>query len=70
MKRLRVCCRFGLGRFNETSRELVKWCDENGLAYANSYVKLTRKGTLFHMRYAKWYYEREDAWGRERDEDK
>ena len=33
-----VCGDFGVGRMNDVGRDLIEWCEANGLAYANSFV--------------------------------
>ena len=50
-----VCGRYGLGLSNEAGRDLVNWCGEVGLAYANSYVRHVRRGTWFHQARGRWY---------------
>ena len=36
-----VCGEYGVGRMNDAGRDLIEWCEANGLAYANSFVKAT-----------------------------
>ena len=50
-----VCGQFGVGRMNEAGRDLIDWCEEQGLAYVNSFMKHERRGTWFHTRYGRWY---------------
>ena len=50
-----VCGKFGVGRVNEAGADLIDWCEENELAYVNSYMKHRRRGTWFNMRYGRWY---------------
>ena len=38
-----VCAKYGLGRGNEASRDLVDWCEE-----MNSFMRYKRKGTWRH----------------------
>ena len=45
----------GIGNMNEAGRDLMEWCGEHGLAYANSYICHARRGTWFHRRSGKWY---------------
>ena len=37
-----VCGQFGVGRMNEAGRDLIDWCEEQGLAYVNSFMKHER----------------------------
>ena len=50
-----VCGKFGIGRMNEAGRDLINWCEENGLAYVNSYVRHACRGTWFNRMYWRWY---------------
>ena len=50
-----VCGKYGVGRMNEAGRDLMDWCEENGLAYVNSFMKHARRGTWFNLRYGRWY---------------
>ena len=50
-----VCGKYGVGRMNEAGRDLIDWCEENGLAYVNSYMRHARRGTWFNLRYGRWY---------------
>ena len=50
-----VCGKYGIGRMNEAGRDLIDWCEENGLAYVNSFYKHVRRGTWFNLRYGRWY---------------
>ena len=50
-----ICGRFGIGRVNDAGRDLIEWCEVNGMAYVNSYMRHARRGTWFHMRWARWY---------------
>ena len=45
--RVGVCGKYGVGRMNEAGRDLVDWCEEQGLAYVNSFMKHARRGTWF-----------------------
>ena len=40
-----VCGKYGLGILNEARRNLIEWCEENDLAYVNSYMRHARRGT-------------------------
>ena len=50
-----VCGRYGLGRMNEAGRDLIEWCEEHEMAYANSFVRHKRRGTWFNRMYGRWY---------------
>ena len=48
-----VCGKYGVGRMNEAGRDLIEWCEENELAYVNSFMRHARRGTWFHLRYGR-----------------
>ena len=50
-----VCGKYGVGSMNEAGRDLIDWCEEQGLAHVNSYMRHARRGTWFNMRYRRWY---------------
>ena len=50
-----MCCDFEMGRMNDAGRYLIEWCEANGLAYANSFVRHTERGTWFNRMYGRWY---------------
>jgi hypothetical protein len=51
-----VCGKFGLTTStNEAGEELLDWCEENGLAYANSFSSHRNRGTWFHRVLRRWY---------------
>ena len=50
-----VCGEFGVGRMNDAGRDLIEWCEANGLAYANSFVRHAERGTWFNRMYGRWY---------------
>ena len=50
-----VCGKYGIGVMNEAGRNLIEWCEENDIAYVNSYMRHARRGTWLHMRYGRWY---------------
>ena len=50
-----VCGRYGLGVSNEAGRDLINWCDQVGLAYANSYHRHARRGTWLHPARGTWH---------------
>ena len=50
-----VCGEFGVGRMNDAGRDLIEWCEANGLAYAISFVRHAERGTWFNRMYGRWY---------------
>ena len=50
-----VCGEFGVGRMNDAGRDLIEWCEANGLTYANSFVRHAERGTWFNRMYGRWY---------------
>ena len=50
-----VCGKYGLGRMNDAGRDLIDWCEENGLAWVNSFVRHKSRGTWFNRMYGRWY---------------
>ena len=50
-----VCGKYGIGRGSEAGRDLVEWCEENGLVITNSFVPHRNRGTWFHNRFRMWY---------------
>ena len=42
-------------RLNDTGRDLIEWCEANGLAYENSFVRHTERDTWFNRMYGRWY---------------
>ena len=50
-----VCGEFGVGNMNDADRDLIEWCEANGLAYANSIVRHAERGTWFNRMYGRWY---------------
>ena len=50
-----VCGKYGVGRGSEAGRELVDWCEENGLVIVNSFRPHRNRGTWFHNRFRRWY---------------
>ena len=49
-----VCGDFGVGKMNDAGRDLIEWCEANGLAYANSFVRHAERGTWFNRMYGRW----------------
>ena len=56
-----MCGKYGIGVMNEAGRNLIEWCEENELAYVNSYMRHARRGTWLHMRYGRWYESESEA---------
>ena len=50
-----ICGRFGLRLSNNQGRDLLDWCENNGLCFVNSYFEHRRRGTWFHMVLNRWY---------------
>ena len=50
-----VCGRFGLRSSNRQGEELIDFCQENNLAYVNSYFQNKRRGTWFNPALRRWY---------------
>ena len=40
---------------NDAGRDLIEWCEANGIAYANSYVQHAERSTWFNRMYGRWY---------------
>ena len=40
---------------NDAGRDLMDWCETNGMQYVNSYVKHQRRGTWYHQIRGEWY---------------
>ena len=51
--RVRVCGKYGIG--SEAGRELLDWCEENGLVIVNSFLPHKNRGMSFHNRFRRWY---------------
>ena len=47
--------KFGMRISNERGRELIRWCEENGLAYLNSFYSHKKRGTWFNRMLGRWY---------------
>ena len=47
--------KFGLRESNERGREFIRWCDENNLAYVNSFFNHKNRGTWFNRMLGRWY---------------
>ena len=50
-----VCGKFGLRSSNQQGLDLVQFCEENNLAYCNSFYNFNNRGTWFNNFYSKWY---------------
>ena len=49
------CGVFGVGRMNDAGRDLIEWCEANGIAYENSFVRHAERGNWFNIMYGRWY---------------
>ena len=50
-----VCGKFGIGPGSVAGEDLVNWCEEQGLAWVNSFVAHRKRGTWFSNVYRRWY---------------
>ena len=50
-----VCGKFGLRTSNEKGRQLIQWCEENNLAYVNSFYNMKNRGSWFNRMNGRWY---------------
>ena len=50
-----VCGQFGLRSSNEKGRQLIQWCEENSLAYVNSFYNMRNRGSWFNRMNGRWY---------------
>ena len=53
--RNRMCGDFGVGSMNDSGRDLIEWCEANGLPYAKNFVRHDERGTWFNWMYGRWY---------------
>ena len=54
-ERPQLAGRWGLRNTNEAGRDLLDWCEEHGLAYANSFFRHRLRGTWFSNIHRRWY---------------
>jgi hypothetical protein len=47
--------KFGLRESNNRGRDLIRWCEENSLAYVNSFYNHKKRGTWFNRMLGRWY---------------
>ena len=47
--------KWGIGRMNEAGRDLMDWCEAQGLTYVNSYMPHANRGTWYHVSRGEWY---------------
>ena len=47
--------KYGCGASNEAGKDLIAWCEMNGMTWANSFMSHPDRGTWFHQRYGRWY---------------
>ena len=50
-----VCGIFGIRTTNRQGRDLLSFCEDNGLCYVNSYYQHARRGTWFNNALGRWY---------------
>ena len=47
--------KFGLRESNMRGRDLIRWCEENSLAYVNSFFNHKKRETWFNRMLGRWY---------------
>jgi len=52
---LGVCGNYGLGTTNEAGKDLLNWCQLNGLSWINSFKNIKERGTWYSKKWEKWY---------------
>ena len=50
-----VCGNYGLGITNEAGKDLLNWCQLNGLSWINSFKNFKDRGTWYSKKWKKWY---------------
>ena len=50
-----TCGNNGIGRTNEAGRNLLRWCEQNGLAWCDSFFWMEHRGTWQNQMNGKWY---------------
>ena len=50
-----VCGNYGLGTTNEAGKDLLNWCQLNGLSWINSFKNFKDRGTWYSRKWKKWY---------------
>ena len=50
-----ICGKYGLRTSNEKGSQLAQWCEENNLAYLNSFYNHKKRGTWFNRMNGQWY---------------
>ena len=50
-----VCGNYGLGATNEAGKDLLNWCQLNGLSWMNSFKNIKERGTWYSKKWKKWY---------------
>ena len=50
-----ICGRVGIRQSNQQGQDLLVWCEENGLAYINSFYNHKKRGTWCHPGRGTWY---------------
>ena len=54
-ERAQVAGRWGVRYTSEAGRNLLNWCEEHGMAYANSFFRHRSRGTWFSNIHRRWY---------------
>ena len=47
--------KYGLRQSNNRGREFIRWCEEQNLAYVNSFFNHKQRGTWFNRMLGRWY---------------
>ena len=47
--------KYRCGASNKAGRDLIAWCEMNGMTWANSFMSHPDRGILFNQRYGRWY---------------
>ena len=50
-----VCGKFGMRCANDAGKDLLGWCESNGLSYVNSFFRHKNRGTWFSNIHKRWY---------------
>ena len=50
-----ICGKYGLRTSNVKGQQLAQWCEENNLAYVNSFYNHKKRGTWFNRMNGRWY---------------
>ena len=50
-----ICGKYGLGTTNEAGKDLLNWCQLNGLSWINSFKNIKERGTWYNKKWKKWH---------------